>query len=203
MVLHHVPQGPGLLIVAAAAAHAVAFGHGDLDALHQVAVPQGLEDVVGEAEDQEVLDRLLAQVVVDPVNLGFFEMAVQQLIEILGRLRVAAEGLFHHQTGPAGAVVQLRLAQAGDGRSAGLRGQGQVKDAVSREMVSLFQGLEPGRQGPVIFRGALPQGLEREAGIAPGVGLPRLGQPGLGQGLPGQGPEARIGQAALTRDAHQ
>ena len=34
-----------------------------------VPVPERLEDPVGEAEDQEVLDRLLAEVVVDAVDL--------------------------------------------------------------------------------------------------------------------------------------
>jgi hypothetical protein len=38
-----------------------------------VAVPERLEDGVGEAEDQQVLHRLLAQVVVDAVDLLLVE----------------------------------------------------------------------------------------------------------------------------------
>ncbi len=81
MVLDHVPEGPGLVIVAGPALDPEAFGHGDLDALHQIAVPQGLEDGVGEPEDQEILDGFLAQVMVDAVDLGFVEIAVDLLIE--------------------------------------------------------------------------------------------------------------------------
>ncbi len=96
-------------------------------------MPQGLEDVVGEPEDQEILDRLFAQVMVDAVDLGLLEVAVQQLIEPLGRLWIPAEGLFHYQASPAGAAVQLSLAQAGDRRSEGVWGQGQIKEAVSEK----------------------------------------------------------------------
>ena len=82
-------------------------------------------------------------------------------------------------------------------------GQGQVKEAISREFVGLFQGLEAGRQGPVIFGSPRPQGLKKEAVVAPGVGVPRLRQPGRGQGLPGQGPKAVIPQVSVAGDPHQ
>jgi hypothetical protein len=60
VVLHHVAQGPGGVVVAGAAAlHAQVLGHGDLHELDVLAVPERLEDGVVEAEGEEVLDRLL------------------------------------------------------------------------------------------------------------------------------------------------
>ena len=166
-------------------------------------MPQGLEDVVGEAEDQQVLHRFLAQVMVDAVDLGLLEVAVQQFVQLDGRLQVPAEGLFQHQAGPAPAAVQLRLAQAGNRRSHGLRRRGQIKEAIAREIMDLFQGLDPGCQGLEILGSFGPQGLEKQAGIAPGVGLSRPGQPGLGQGLPGQGAKALIPQVPLAGDPQE
>ena len=77
VVLHHVADGARLVIIAAARADAEAFGHGDLDVVDIVAVPDRLEDAVAKAEDEDVLHRLLAQVVVDAVDLLLVEDAVQ------------------------------------------------------------------------------------------------------------------------------
>jgi hypothetical protein len=41
----------------------------DTDALDVVAVPEGLEEPVGEPHDEHVLDHFLAEVVVNPVDL--------------------------------------------------------------------------------------------------------------------------------------
>ena len=45
------------------------LGHGDLDVVHVAAIPERLEDAVAEPEDEQVADRLLAQVVIDAVDL--------------------------------------------------------------------------------------------------------------------------------------
>ena len=66
MVLDHVAGGADAVVVAGAAADADVLGHGDLHVVDVVAVPDRLEQLVGEAQRQHVLDGLLAQVVVDP-----------------------------------------------------------------------------------------------------------------------------------------
>ena len=66
VVLDDVAGGADAVVVARAAADADVLGHGDLHVVDVVGVPDRLEHLVGEAQRQQVLDRLLAQVVVDP-----------------------------------------------------------------------------------------------------------------------------------------
>ena len=75
MVLDDVAEGAGFLVEGPAAFDADGFGGGDLDVVDVVAVPDGLEDAVGEAEDEDVLDGLFAEVVVDAEDLVFVEDA--------------------------------------------------------------------------------------------------------------------------------
>ena len=46
-----------------------------------IAVPERFEDAVGEAEDQDVLHRILTQVMVDAVDLLLFEHPVHLLVQ--------------------------------------------------------------------------------------------------------------------------
>ena len=72
VVLQHVTQRAGFVIVAAAAFQSDRFGDRDLHVVDHVGGPQTLEDRVGEPQRHQVLHRLLAQVVVDAegVRLG-------------------------------------------------------------------------------------------------------------------------------------
>ena len=54
----------------------------DLDVVDELAVPDRLEDPVREAKGEHVLDRLLAEVVVDPEDLLLGEVAADQLREL-------------------------------------------------------------------------------------------------------------------------
>ena len=69
VVLHDVAQRAGLVVELAAALDADRLGHGDLHRVDVAAVPDRLEEAISEAEDRQVLDRLLAQVMIDPINL--------------------------------------------------------------------------------------------------------------------------------------
>jgi hypothetical protein len=57
VVLHHVAHGAGAVVVGPAALDPHRLGHGDLDVVDVVVVPQGLEEEVAEADGHEVLDR--------------------------------------------------------------------------------------------------------------------------------------------------
>lgn len=83
MILDHVAYGPGLVVVARSPLDPQLFGNHNPDVLDAIPIPDRLEEGIGEPEDQEVLDCLLAQVVVDPVDLRFIKVAVEQTIEVL------------------------------------------------------------------------------------------------------------------------
>ena len=73
----HVAVGAGRLVERRPLLEAERLGHVDLDVVDVVAVPDRLEEPVGEAEGQDVLRRLLAQEVVDPEDLLLLEDLVQ------------------------------------------------------------------------------------------------------------------------------
>ena len=100
VVLDDVAEGAGLLVEGAAAFDADGFGGGDLDVVDVVAVPDGLEDAVGEAEDEDVLDGLFAEVVVDAEDLVFVEDLVDLVVERAGGLEIVAEGLLDDDADP-------------------------------------------------------------------------------------------------------
>ena len=66
MVLQDVADRARLLVELAAALDPEALRHRDLHALDEVPVPDRLEERVAEAKVEEVLHRLLAEVVIDP-----------------------------------------------------------------------------------------------------------------------------------------
>ena len=71
MVLNDISDSAGLLVERAPTLNAETLGHRDLNRFDVVAVPDGLQEGIGEAKEQEVLDRLLAQVVVDSEDTRF------------------------------------------------------------------------------------------------------------------------------------
>ena len=82
VVLEDVAARAGLLVERAAALDAEVLGHGDLHVVDVAPVPERLEDAVAEAEDEQVADRLLAQVVVDAVDLRLVEDAHDRVVEL-------------------------------------------------------------------------------------------------------------------------
>ena len=83
MVLEHVPQGAGLLVVARAVLDSDRFGRRDLDMIDVFSIPDRLIDRVGEAEHEDILDGLLAQIMIDAVDLFLAEDAAEGLIQLL------------------------------------------------------------------------------------------------------------------------
>ena len=131
MVLHHVAQRAGLLVERPAAFHAQRFRRRDLHVIDVVAIPDRLEDAVGEAEDQNVLHRLLAQVVIDAEDLVLVEDRVDLVIQFARRIEIVAERLLNHH---ADARPCLRLrhalrAKVLDDRRKVLRRGGEIEQA--------------------------------------------------------------------------
>ena len=74
VVLEDVTDCAGLFVERGATLDAERLGDGDLDVVDELAIPDRLEDPVREAEREQVLDRLLAEVVVDPEDLRLVEV---------------------------------------------------------------------------------------------------------------------------------
>ncbi len=99
MVLQDVTDGARLVKEGAPVLDAERLGHGDLDAAHVGAVPDRLEDGVGEARVEDVLHRLLAEVVVDSIDGVLGKVLAQDAVEFARRRQVAPERLLEHQAG--------------------------------------------------------------------------------------------------------
>ena len=97
-----------------------------------VAVPDRLEHAVGEAQHHDVLHRLLAEVVIDPVNLIPGEEAQQVRIQCAGRFEIEAERLFNDQPAPAAVVFigETGLAKLARHRSEQVGWRRQIKQAI-------------------------------------------------------------------------
>ena len=92
---HHVAICAGGLVERRAFAEAQRFRHVDLHVIDEVAVPDRLEQTIGEAERQDVLRRLLAEKMIDAEDLLFVEHLVQLGIELDRAREIGAERLLH------------------------------------------------------------------------------------------------------------
>jgi hypothetical protein len=101
VVLDDVPQGAGLIVIARAGAYSYVFGDGDLDVVHVVLAPDRLEDAVGEAQGHDILHRLLAEVVIYPVDLGLLEVPPDVSVKRFGAREIPAERLLEHDARPS------------------------------------------------------------------------------------------------------
>ena len=92
MILDHVANGARLVVERAAALDAEILGHRDLHALDMVAIPDRLQERVGEAEEQHVVHGPLAQVMVDAEDRLLVEGPEQDPVQLLRRGQVAPNG---------------------------------------------------------------------------------------------------------------
>src|SRR5207245_9404500 len=88
MVLDDVAHRPGLLVIAGPLLDPDRLRHRDLHVVDVLAVPDRLEDPVRETQDEDVLDGLLAQVMVDEEHLVVAENGVDHRVERPCRLAV-------------------------------------------------------------------------------------------------------------------
>src|SRR3979411_589091 len=109
MVRNHVAQGTRRLVEAGAALDTNGFGDRDLHMIDMIAVPHRLEDAVGKAQHHDVLDRLFAEEVVHPIDLGFRHAPQDRSIQRAGRGEIAAEWLFYDDASEA-VTILLRKA---------------------------------------------------------------------------------------------
>src|SRR5262249_20464217 len=125
-------------------------GHADLHTLDMMAIPEGFQERIGEAEEEQVVHRPLAQVMVDAEDRLLVEGAKQGTVERLRREEIVTERFFNDD---ASAVCASSFAQ-------------------------LFYNHpeQPGRDGEIVrwpLRRAqlLPEGLKRRRGLIVAVNI--------------------------------
>ena len=127
VVLHDVAERAGGVEVLGPAGSAELLGHGDLDVGDEVAVPDRLEQGVGEPEHQDVLDPVLAEEVVDAEHRGLGEVPVEHLVELERGAAITPEGLLDHHLG---AGVEPHAGEPLDDLLEQDRRDGQVEEGV-------------------------------------------------------------------------
>ena len=148
MVRHHVAQGACAVVEPAAGLDAHRFRGGDLDVTDMVSVPKRLEDAVGEAQHQDVLNAFLAEEMIDPINLVLAQSSQDLRIERLRRGQVVAERLFDDHAAPGAVRLagQFRATEMLDDGREELVGHGQVEQHVATALFGASlceQGLQP------------------------------------------------------------
>ena len=145
VVLDQVAHGARLVVVLGPGAHAQVLRRGDLHVVDEVAVPDRLEQPVGEPQGHQVLDRLLAQVVVDAEDLLLAQHAQELLVQVDRLGQVGADRLLdHHPHLGVVLVVQPVLAELVHDHGEERRRRGEVEDAVEddlRRLVELLRRL--------------------------------------------------------------
>ena len=96
--------------------------------IDEVAVPDRLEQPVGEAEGQDVLRRFLAQEMVDAENLLLGEDLVQLGVQRDRARQIGAERLFHDD---AGALDQVGVRQQAHGGQGGIGRHAEIVQAAA------------------------------------------------------------------------
>ena len=186
VVLHDIAQCADLVVERAAVLDAEVLGHGDLDRLDILPPPQRLEPGVGEAHIFDVLDGLLAQVVVDAQDLILANDRQQSVIELNGGVEAGAERLLDRHSAPGREVRGTQLLD--DGPEEGRRdlkveermlralhmgGQSGVEAGIREVATDVGHALGEAREHGLVDR--LPRCLEhcvdRVAGHLPQVGV--------------------------------
>ncbi len=137
MVFDDVARHPRLFVEAPATLDADLLGHGDLHVVDVLAAPDRLEEQVGEPQDEQILHRLLAEIVVDAKDLGLVEGRRDRIVERLGAREVVSERLLeHHPREGAAAALAARgrdepgCPQTFDDGAELARWDGQIKEAI-------------------------------------------------------------------------
>ncbi len=127
MVLHHVAQRTGLVVITGAAFKTDRFGNRDLHVVDMGGIPQRLVKRVGETQRHQVLHRLLAEIVVDAEDLLFLEDVTDGVVQLLRGSEIPADRLFDNDAGRAG--NQLVFADLVGDIAENTRRHGQIKGA--------------------------------------------------------------------------
>ena len=191
---HHVAIGAGLLVEAGALGEAERFRHVDLHVIDEVAIPDRLEEAVGEAEGEDVLRRLLAEEVVDPEDLFLGEDLVQLRVQRDRAVEIGAEGLLHDD---ARATDEFGLGEQAHRRQ---RRLGRDTEIVDEPRFALERGLGALDRGPERAGARRQRHIVERIGEMRPVGLVQLPGGELVERAAGDLPKG-VGIHLVERDA--
>src|SRR5436190_20589494 len=100
MVGDHVAQCAGGIVIIRSLIDSLHLRGGDLYMVDVTPVPDRLEDSVAKAKDEDVLDRLFAEIMVDAINLPLAEHLLDFGIQAAGRFEIIAERLLDNHATP-------------------------------------------------------------------------------------------------------
>ena len=86
VILQHVPQGAaGVVVRSSTALDTDGLRHCDLNKLYMMAIPQRFEDRVVEPEPEQILDRFLAEIMINSEDLLLLKVSMQTFINRFSR----------------------------------------------------------------------------------------------------------------------
>lgn len=144
MVLDHIPNGSRFLIIRTATLKTNIFGDRDLDVINIASIPDRLKDPVCQAEDEDILHGLFAEVVVNTVDLVLFKDLADLPVEFLGGGEIVSEGLFDDNPRPSPSAVSVQTGGTkvlNDFRILA-RWCGQVENAIAGRATFLIDAIE-------------------------------------------------------------
>ena len=149
MVLDHVADRARLFIVTAAPFHAERFRDGDLHMIDVRVIPIRLQQNVGEAQRHQILNRFLAEIMVDAENVALAEHAADHVVDRRRALAVAADRLLDDDARARSRellrakTLRQRAEQVGTGREikARMRSSGPSNDFRS-DQPSVVHGVD-------------------------------------------------------------
>lgn len=149
MVRQHVAECARLLVELAAPFDAKRLGRRDLHVVDVLAPPHGLEHRIRETHGKDALHGVLAEKVIDAIDLRFVCVTQYVRIEIARGREVRAERLFDHETPEAPFALrvffqQAKLAETFDDRPEKAGAHREVEDriAVRRFLDALLERFE-------------------------------------------------------------
>ena len=100
MIGNHVAKGAGAIVIIAAKLYSQFFSDSDLHVIHIAAVPHRLENSIGEAECENILNGLFTEIMIDAIDLVFVQNFANIVVQSHRGGQIVAERLLYHHTFP-------------------------------------------------------------------------------------------------------
>src|SRR5215469_11253518 len=115
MVLHHVTNSTRFLVVGSASFQSDILCHSNLYVVNITPVPHRLEDAICQAKNKNILYCFFAEIMIDAIDLLFFEDPGNLAVQFACRYQVMPKRLFNDDARPAFAVsIQAHRAKTLD-----------------------------------------------------------------------------------------